>query len=103
MDGEPAHSSGLRAIADRAFESYSPYTGVGFLNHNLRLYELSRRVMDVDGLEFDDDLLYAICMFHDLGLVAPRDQTEGDNYMLRSLSLLRRQTKGLQLQTSPAN
>ena len=58
MDGVPVNTGGLRAIADRAFEAYSPYPGLGFLHHNLRVYELSRLVMESDGLELDDDLLY---------------------------------------------
>lgn len=79
----------LKLAADAVFETYSPYPGIGFRNHNLRLYELTKLVMRADGIEFDDDTAYAIAMAHDLGLVSERD--DGVDYLHRSLSLFRRE------------
>jgi len=84
---------GLKDAADAVFDRYSPYTGVGFRNHNLRLYELTRLVMRADGIEFGDGDAYAIAMAHDLGLVSERD--EGVDYLHRSLSLFRREFSGV--------
>lgn len=68
-----------------AFTRYSNYEGDGFRNHCIRLFELTKLVMNAEGIEFDDDLAFGIAMFHDLGLTIPRG--ESPNYMHRSLTL----------------
>jgi len=77
--------TGLRPQVLDAFARYSTYEGVGFLNHCIRLFELTKLVMEKEQIDFDDDLAFGIALFHDLGLTMPRG--ESPSYMHRSLTL----------------
>lgn len=90
-----ARAASLRAMADDVFARVSPYPGVGFGNHCKRLHRFATGLMRLRGLELDDDLAYAIAMWHDLGIVSEQDQ--GANYLQRSLALFKRETKGVAL------
>lgn len=82
-----APTAGLVDRANDLFDRVSPYRKDGFRNHCLRLFELGKMVMEHEGIEADTNALYAICMAHDLGILA--DGTQGRTYMHRSLDLFR--------------
>ncbi len=77
----------LHALADDVFERYSPYPGLGFRHHCLRLVDLAVAHARAVGEVLDHDLLYAAAMLHDLGLlVEPRP---GTDYLSRSVDVAR--------------
>ena len=87
MDLAPkSDTTALRPRVLDAFARHSSYEGDGFLNHCIRLFELTKLVMEAEQIDFDDDVAFGIAMFHDLGLTMPRD--ESPSYMHRSLRLL---------------
>jgi hypothetical protein len=79
--------SGLNDLADDVFERYSPYPGLGFKHHCLRLVDLARAHARAAGQSLDDDLLYTAAMLHDLGLLV--EARPGTDYLSRSVEVAR--------------
>jgi hypothetical protein len=44
---------------------------VPLLNHSFRAYRFGRALGELEGIDVDDELLFAAAMLHDTGLVAP--------------------------------
>ena len=44
---------------------------VPLLNHSFRTYRFGRAIGEVEGVDVDEELLFAAAMLHDTGLVAP--------------------------------
>jgi HD domain len=63
----PANTVLTRAARDRAAELLT----VPLLNHSFRTYRFGRALGEVEGVDVDEELLYAAAMLHDTGLVAP--------------------------------
>lgn len=85
----------LPTLANQTFAELSPYRGPGLRNHCLRLYQLATVLVRRQRLAMDPDLLYAVTMFHDLGLVAAAQA--GETYMERSATLFEQRTARLEL------
>lgn len=77
----------LSRLADDLFDRTSVYPGEGFRNHCLRLADFARLHARAMGEGFDDDLVHAGAMIHDLGLLIPREP--GTSYIDRSIELAR--------------
>lgn len=77
------------------FERTSPYEGNGFRHHCRRLFTFASKLMEHRGLSMNEDVAYAIAMWHDLGLVSEQD--EGHNYLERSRALFLREIHGFDL------
>jgi len=88
-----APGADLVRAADRSFARDCPYPGEAFRHHCHRLYRFADLLLERDGLAFDRSTLYAIAMYHDLGLV--NDTARGATYMARSLDLFDREVGGL--------
>lgn len=56
-----------RAARDRATEMLT----VPLLNHSFRAYRFGRALGELEGIDVDEELLFAAAMLHDTGLVAP--------------------------------
>jgi hypothetical protein len=56
------------AAARRALELCAGASPRHLTNHSLRSYLWARMFAAQDGIHFDDELLYAACLLHDLGL-----------------------------------
>lgn len=61
----PPHSPLTRAAEDAAARTLTP----SLLNHSYRTYRFGRALGDLEGLEVDDELLFAAALLHDTGLV----------------------------------
>ena len=61
----PPDSPLTRAAEDAAARTLTP----ALLNHSHRAYRFGRALGDLEGLEVDDELLYAAALLHDAGLV----------------------------------
>lgn len=85
----------LRERIEALFEACVPYRGEGLRNHCLRLYGLAQALLAQRGLRVDDDLLYALALVHDLGLVS--EDVPGDDYLQRTLALFLREGEALEL------
>lgn len=48
-------------------------------SHSLRDYRLARRLAHDDGVEFDDDVLYAAAFLHDMAAFVPYEKPEVDH------------------------
>jgi hypothetical protein len=81
------------------FHRSNPYAGDAFLHHCQRLYALSAMLLAREKIDVRADTLYALALYHDLGLVAP--DVEGPTYMHRSLALLRRDLAARDLDLKP--
>ena len=88
-----SNEADLRPRVLNAFNRHSHYEGDGLLNHSIRLFELTKLVMNAERIDFDDDVAFGIAMFHDLGLTVPRG--ESPTYMHRSLTLFQEEFGGL--------
>lgn len=77
----------LSRLADDIFDRTSVYPGEGFRNHCLRLAAFARLHARAMGEGFDDDLVHAGAMLHDLGIVVERKR--GTSYIDRSIDLAR--------------
>ncbi len=94
-----ASTHGLIELADRIFDSVSPYEGDGLRNHCRRLYHLAVMLMEREGVELDRNVAYLVAMLHDLGLVS--EELEGKTYLHRSHALFERVTDGQDLGGAP--
>lgn len=61
----PPDSPLTRAAEDAAARTLTP----SLLNHSYRTYQFGRALGDLEGLEVDDELLFAAALLHDTGLV----------------------------------
>ncbi len=61
----PPDSPLTRAAEDAAARTLTP----SLLNHSYRAYRFGRALGDLEGLEVDDELLFAAALLHDTGLV----------------------------------
>ncbi len=77
----------LSRLADDIFDRTNVYPGDGFRNHCLRLADFARLHARAMGVNFDDDLVHAGAMVHDLGILAPRQR--GTSYIDRTVDLAR--------------
>ena len=77
----------LSRLADDIFDRINVYPGEGFRNHCLRLAEFARLHARAMGEAFDDEMVHAGAMLHDLGIVVPREP--GTSYIDRSIELAR--------------
>ncbi len=82
----------LSRLADDIFERTSVYPGEGFRNHCLRLAAFARLHVRAMGEGFDDELVHAGAMLHDLGIVLERKK--GTSYIDRSIDLARAELYG---------
>ncbi|MDJ0763213.1 MAG: HD domain-containing protein [Myxococcota bacterium] len=76
----------LRDRALNLLRAHSPY-GVPLENHCLRLGAFARAISEKGGVPFDEDLMYAACFLHDIGLCV-KDPSE-KNYLKRGLKFAR--------------
>jgi hypothetical protein len=77
----------LSRLADDIFDRTSVYPGEGFRNHCLRLAAFARLHARAMGVDFDDEMVHAGAMIHDLGILVPR--AKGTSYIDRSIDLAR--------------
>lgn len=91
----PARHGLLRQRIEALFAACVPYRGEGLRNHCLRLYGLAQALLAQRGLRVDDDLLCALALVHDLGLVS--EDVPGDDYLQRTLALFAREGEALDL------
>ncbi|NUM56013.1 MAG: HD domain-containing protein [Candidatus Hydrogenedentes bacterium] len=61
------------ALARKAADLCAAVSPEQLVNHCCRAYLWSRLFADAYGITFDDELLYAACMLHDLGLTSAYD------------------------------
>jgi hypothetical protein len=89
----------LTQRVEDGFVRTSPYQGNAFLHHCQRLYAFSKMLFEREGIHVPADSMYALALYHDLGLVAP--DVDGPTYMHRSLALLRRDVGDARLDLAP--
>jgi len=89
----------LAARAEDTFHRVSPYQGKAFLHHCQRLHAFTMMLLEQEGLAVPDESIYALALYHDLGLVA--GDVDGPTYMHRSLELLRRDVTAAELDLAP--
>ena len=75
----------LQEQALQILRNESPY-GTPLENHCIRLAEISVELCKIENLTLDEDLLYAACYLHDIGLCV-RDSEER-NYLKRGLKFI---------------
>jgi hypothetical protein len=63
----PPHTILTRAAEDRARSILTP----ALVNHSHRTYTFGRALGELEGIEVDDELLFAAAMLHDTGLANP--------------------------------
>ena len=86
----PPESPLTRAAEDAAARTLTP----SLLNHSHRAYRFGRALGDLEGLEVNDELLYAAALLHDTGLVL----TEGSaDFTLASARVARDVAEGVGL------
>ena len=69
----PPDSPLTRAAEDAASRMLTP----SLLNHSHRAYRFGRALGDLEGLEVDDELLFAAALLHDTGLVLTDGSADG--------------------------
>ena len=84
----------LREKAMEILDCESSY-GKPLENHCLRLAEFSMALAESEGIEMDEDLIFAACYLHDIGLCV-KDPTE-KNYLKRGLKFVRGKVQNWQL------
>ena len=86
----PPDSPLTRAAEDAAARTLTP----SLLNHSHRAYRFGRALGDLEGLEVDDELLFAVALLHDTGLVL----TDGSaDFTLASARVARNVAEGVGL------
>ncbi|WP_437976670.1 hypothetical protein WMF11_05400 [Sorangium sp. So ce295] len=102
-DAALSHRLGARpalgARAQELFEELSPYRGDGLRNHCLRVFHFTMLLLERRRQKADPDLLHALAMIHDLGLLCPDER--GGDYMQRSRSLFHRAFAAKSFELSP--
>ena len=72
----------LKDKALNLLRDVSPY-GIPLENHCLRLAEISKELCKIEQISIDEDLLYAACYLHDIGLCVK--EPDEKNYLKRGL------------------
>lgn len=81
----------LSRRAEQVFDRLSPYEGDGLRNHCRRLSRLVCLLLEREGLPMSRELVHAVAMVHDLGLVC--EDVQGANYLERSRALFHRELR----------
>lgn len=90
----PPDSPLTRAAEDAAARTLTP----SLLNHSYRTYRFGRALGDLEGLEVDEELLFAAALLHDTGLVLADGSAEGSaDFTLTSARVARDVAEGVGL------
>ena len=90
----PPDSPLTRAAEDAAARTLTP----SLLNHSYRTYRFGRALGDLEGLEVDDELLFAAALLHDTGLVLTDGSADGSaDFTLASARVARDVAEGVGL------
>lgn len=90
----PPDSPLTRAAGDAAARTLTP----SLLNHSHRTYRFGRALGDLEGLEVDDELLFAAALLHDTGLVLTDGGADGSaDFTLASARVARDVAEGVGL------
>lgn len=82
----------LRDDAQALFEAHDPYLDGSLRNHCLRLEAFTLALAERHGVRVDEDLVFAGCMLHDVGLLV-KDPAERD-YIARGARYVRARSEG---------
>ncbi len=67
----PARLDAPNTVLTRAAERRRQDPSRPLLNHSFRTYRFGRALGELEGIDVDEELLFAAAMLHDTGLVAP--------------------------------